>query len=302
MILDELRSVYRVRLTTDKEAIYDFLSRDPVYAAYAIGDLEPAYFEACTWFLAQAGDQARALALIYRRLYPPVLLTMGEPAAVVAIFHQVELPEQIYMHAQVQHLDAFRWRFDFRSEQHAIERVRPMLRMSVDQASFNPVPSHLAAGLVTGHGQLRRLGLEDHEALVSLYGQGGRFAPDAFERYQLEDGIFWGLTIEDQLVAAAGTHLLAHGTQQSCTPQASWDPRPEGRQRVAAIGNIYTHPAQRGRGYGQIVTSALTNDLLRQGLLVVLNVDQDNAVAIHIYRKLGYRVHCPFYEGIGRLN
>jgi predicted GNAT family acetyltransferase len=79
----------------------------------------------------------------------------------------------------------------------------------------------------------------------------------------------------------AGTHLVAQ----------DWG--------VAAVGNIYVHPDWRGRGYGALVSSAVTAELLQRGLLVVLNVDQNNPVAINLYRQLGFAVHCPFVEGIG---
>ena len=59
---------WSVHLTTDKDQIEAFLRRDPVYAAYAIGDLEPEHAPFCTWHLAEASEQAGALALLYRRL------------------------------------------------------------------------------------------------------------------------------------------------------------------------------------------------------------------------------------------
>jgi len=45
------------------------------------------------------------------------------------------------------------------------------------------------------------------------------------------------------------------------------------------------------------VTSAVTEAALEQHRDVVLNVRQDNAPAIAVYDRLGYRVHGPFIEG-----
>lgn len=137
--------------------------------------------------------------------------------------------------------------------------------------------------------RLRRLMPHDVLAIQALYAHGGPFVPDAFSPGQVQDGAFYGLAIEppplagarSALVAVAGTHLVAPA------------------MGVAAVGNIYTHPAHRSRGYSQWVTSAVTADLLAQDMLVVLNVDQANTTAIHVYEKLGYRVHGPFVEGIG---
>jgi predicted GNAT family acetyltransferase len=67
---------------------------------------------------------------------------------------------------------------------------------------------------------------------------------------------------------------------------------------VAAIGNIFTAPGYRGQGYAQQATSAVCGELLAQNCLPVLNVDQTNVNAVHIYQKLGFRRHCTYYEGL----
>ena len=45
---------------TAKSEILGFLETDRLYAAYAIGDLEPGLFEQCEWFGAMDGGGARA--------------------------------------------------------------------------------------------------------------------------------------------------------------------------------------------------------------------------------------------------
>ena len=262
-----------MRTTSDKAEIHGFLRQDPVHGAYATGDLEPAYFAACTWYLAGTQGAAQALALIYRDLDPPVLLTLGSMDGVEAIFGQAPMPGRIYMSGQIEHLPSFLARYDFRAD-----RVRPMLRMAVTAGSFRPFARPGAPGLV-----LRRLGVADAAALSRLYGQGGPHLPDAYDPAQLAGGIFTALARESdgELVAVAGTHLVA----------PHWG--------VAAVGNVYTHPGYRGRGYGRAVTGAVTAELLGRGLQVVLNVERDNQAALHLYTKLGYHVHGPYYEGIG---
>jgi ribosomal protein S18 acetylase RimI-like enzyme len=178
------------------------------------------------------------------------------------------------MAAQVAHLPVFEAHYDF-----SADRIRPMLRMTVSCATFR------SAGGLT----LQRLSPADVPAIEALFAHGGPFAPDAFSPAQVAEGVFYGLQTGDfvpsqhgDLLAVAGTHLVARTIG------------------IAAVGNIYTHPAHRGKGYSQVVTSAVTAELLVKGLDVVLNVDADNAAAIHVYEKLGYRVHCPFVEGDGR--
>jgi ribosomal protein S18 acetylase RimI-like enzyme len=275
---------YTVHLTTDKHSLHAFLRRDPIWAAYAIGDLEPLHFAWCTWHVAEdAAGQLAGLVLLYRRLDPPVLLTVGETAAIAAVLLQMALPERVYVSALQDHLALLRARYDF-----SVDRVRPMLRMAVAAETFRPA----AVGERDPAPALRRLGAADVPAIEALIALGGPFAPDAFTTSQVDDGVFFGLeTLQDDgqggatppLRAVAGTHLVA----------PSWS--------VAAVGNVYVHPAWRGQGYGALVSSAVTAELLQRGLRVVLNVDQNNPTAIHLYRQLGFAVHCPFVEGIGRL-
>ncbi|HSN77716.1 MAG TPA: GNAT family N-acetyltransferase [Anaerolineae bacterium] len=284
---------YTVRLTTDKRELHAFLQRDPIWAAYAIGDLEPMHFVWCAWHVAEDTDGRLAgLVLLYRRLDPPILLTVGETAAIAAIVEQIALPERVYISAREEHLPLLLERHDF-----SADRVRPMLRMAVTAQTFRPAVA--GRGEHGGRGNpaptLRRLDSADVPAIEALIALGGPFAPDAFMPNQVDEGVFIGLEHTallggsdrggetPPLQAVAGTHLVA----------PTWG--------VAALGNVYVDPAWRGHGYGTLVSSAVTSDLLQRGLLVVLNVDQDNPAAIHLYRQLGYRMHCPFVEGIGKL-
>ena len=297
---------YTVRLTTDKGELHAFLQRDPIWSAYAIGDLEPAHFAWCTWRVAEdAAGRLAGLALLYRRLEPAVLLTVGEPPAIAAILQQTALPQRVYISARQEHLPLLLACYDF-----SADRVRPMLRMAVPAFQPSARPAHCDASLeesgiprcrshvgvrtprykgdetLSEYARaLRRLSVVDVPAIEALIGLGGPFAPDAFSPEQVAEGLFFGLELAEaygELVAVAGTHLVA----------PTWG--------VAAVGNVYVHPAWRGRGYGAMVSSSVTAELLERGLLVVLNVDQDNPAAINLYRQLGFAVHCPFVEGIGR--
>jgi predicted GNAT family acetyltransferase len=111
----------------------------------------------------------------------------------------------------------------------------------------------------------------------ALFERGGGLA---FSPAQVEMGVFYGVLELGRLVAVAGTHLVS--------PSYS----------VAAIGNVFTHPDHRGRGYGTLATRAVAAELQRRGIReIVLNVAQVNATALHIYDKLGFERYCPFLEG-----
>ncbi len=47
-----------------------------------------------------------------------------------------------------------------------------------------------------------------------------------------------------------------------------------------------------------MTTGAVVAELLQRGIeTIVLNVSQDNAIAIALYERLGFRRVCPFFEG-----
>ncbi|RLF22800.1 MAG: hypothetical protein DRN15_08125 [Thermoprotei archaeon] len=58
---------------------------------------------------------------------------------------------------------------------------------------------------------------------------------------------------------------------------------------VWPVGNVYTHPDYRGRGYAKAVTSAITRDAVQSGAKALLHVAEDNIPAIRVYKALGYR-------------
>jgi predicted GNAT family acetyltransferase len=142
--------------------------------------------------------------------------------------------------------------------------------MTVHQGDFRPLPSPAVQPLSPRHtDELRR-----------LYAQGGA---DAFTPTQLATGVFYGVRDRGRLVAAAGTHLVSP------------------TYGMGAVGNVYTNPICRGRGYGTATTSAVVDELFQRGLRhVFLNVAQDNTSAIRIYERLGFAKYCSFLEMFAR--
>jgi ribosomal protein S18 acetylase RimI-like enzyme len=258
--------VWHVDNLNDADALLAFLQHDRAYAAYAIGDLEPAYAAASAWFGAWQGKTLAALALVYTGLEPPVLFTLGAPAGLQAIMAHAGLPLTVTIASRWEHLPVLQTRYAFSG-------LSPMLRMSVEPLDFRPT---------MGATTVQRLHLDAVPALRALFAHGGEHAPDAFSPSQVAEGVFYGIYAGATLAAAGGTHLVAR------------------QVGIGAVGNIYTHPAYRRQGYATLITSAVTASLLADGLTVVLNVNERNAPALTVYTKLGYRVACRFVEGMGR--
>ncbi len=263
---------YTVRQTSDKDEIAAFLNRDRLYAGYALCDLEDTYFDSCQWFLTlDAQGAARGLAMEFGRLDPVVLFVMGEPEAVRATLEQDLTPAYVQLTAQPEHLPALEQRYRLR-------HIRDMLRMTARKADFKPAKEQERA---------ERLTTADLAELNRIY----RLASaTAFAAYQLESGIFYGIKVNGRLVATAGTHVISPA------------------QRIVAVGNVFTHPHFRGRGFAQAVTAAVTAEALRgfgpdqpgqPEALAILNVRADNAPAIRAYMNIGYTEACQFVEAHG---
>ena len=136
--------------------------------------------------------------------------------------------------------------------QYNIDPGPPMIRMWVDRARFQPAPAPVERLLPVEVGELNR-----------LYQLGfAAWLPSS----TIAEGVYYGIRVNGQLVAAAGTHVISRNA------------------RLAVVGNVLTHTDHRGRGYAQAVTSAVTAELLRFCDQVVLNVRSDNPPAIQAYR------------------
>jgi ribosomal protein S18 acetylase RimI-like enzyme len=219
-------------------------------------------FEDCAWFGAEETGQLRSLALLYRGLTPPALFLMGDVDGLRAILDGDRFPEQVYLTCLLPCLEMTR-------EFYVWQRETPMWRMVLphgERARFRGVTGECIP-LTPAHA----------DQLTQLYSLGGGLA---FGPEQIARGVFYGVVVTDRVVSVAGTHLVSP------------------TYGVAGIGNIFTHPDHRGRGYGTAATSAVVSELLRRGIDdPVLNVAQDNLTAIRIYERLGFERYCAFYEG-----
>jgi ribosomal protein S18 acetylase RimI-like enzyme len=253
-------------MTSSHRRIHAILSADPFWAAYALADLQPQFAPVCRWLTAEAKD-GPGVVLVYSGLDPAVLLTVGSVDAVETILQETpDLPQTVYLSMREEHFSVVD-RFYDNSADH-----RPMLRMAL--------PS--AVQLTAADASLRRLTPADADCLTALYAYGGPFTPDAFDPAQLVEGVFFGWAdAQGSLVAAGGTHIVHRG------------------EGIAAIGNIYTRPDRRGHGHAKAVTAAIVSALQADGVhTIVLNVDQRNEKAKALYEKLGFKIHCPFIEGV----
>lgn len=246
----------------DPNPIRMLLERDRSWSAYALGDLTPSFFPQCRWF---ADTDQEALVLLYQAFGTPVLYAQG-PAERVAELIDESGMARAYLSIPPSVLPVVHARAEVRDE-------APMWRMVL--ASPDDLPADTAG--------LKRLDHADISALGRLYDDGRETGevPDFFRLSMVHDGVFFGAYEGRELVAVAGTHLVA----------------PE--EGVGAVGNVYTRRDRRGRGLAGRCTGAVAAELLRMGATTVaLNVSQANPAARRAYERVGFRIHCPFYEGL----
>jgi ribosomal protein S18 acetylase RimI-like enzyme len=265
-IVAKARLVRIVELTDDA-VILPVLERERRWAAYALCDLEAPYRAHARYIGAVDGDRARAVVLVYALPSFMALLPCGDLRAVGAIMAEAEsLPASIFLNVRDADLASVEARYQ-------VERKWTMLRMVAGMDDLRPAP---AVGA-----EIMRLTVADLPALQSLYA----LQPDSiFTPSMLEHGIYYGAYVAGTLVAAAGTHAIS---------------RPH---RIAAIGNVFTRPAARGRGLATATTSAVAQALVQDGAReVALNVAEDNPTAISIYYRLGFAMHMAYWEGYATL-
>jgi ribosomal protein S18 acetylase RimI-like enzyme len=251
----------------DTERLRAFLIRDPVKAAYHLGDLDPRFAGFCQWFgVDNTAGELDALLLLYTGLRTPAVLTLGSDAGVEALLDdeavQKALPPRFYAHVMKPHVGAL-------VPNYQVDGMRQMLRMELARDAFAPTEA--------GDGGLVDVSHADTADLMKLY----HFYPDNFfEPYQLEGGLYVGLRTAEGLVSVAGTHLVSQA------------------QDIAVLGNIVTHPDHRAKGFSTRCTLKLLRRLFEQVSLVALNVEDKNHVAQRVYERLGFSVHMRYLEGL----
>ena len=237
---------------TDKHHIRTLLQRDRRWCVYALGDLTPRMFEKCQWFTPD-------LTMVLHD-YGTCILFADGPGSVREALSHVSWP----VHLQVRHdaLSEITRYATVTGEKHMVRMAWQRRELSVDARAV-------------------RLTENDAAALTRLYqdGEPTGEAPDFFYPAMLSHGVFFGIFEAAELVAAAGTHLVA---------------RDEG---VAAVGNVYVRRDRRNLGFGRVVTTAVVREL-QDIQTVALNVRADNAPAIHVYEAIGFVRHCEFTEAL----
>jgi GNAT superfamily N-acetyltransferase len=254
---EAIRARYSVQQLIDRETIRTLLAPEGAYAAYALAQLAPSLFPRSDWWSA-SGPAGRGLVLHSRGGLGPALLTAGDAAVVDVLLSLHPGPRTCFASFRPDHLKVVQRHF-------LLTRRELMVRMSLSRETFR-----------VAEGEAVRLRGRDIGSINRLYSSEG--GPGAYSSGHIEEGVYYGVISEGRLVSIAGTHVDSPA------------------ERVAVVGNVFTHPRYRGTGLATITTSAVTQALLERCDLVALTVEVSNAPALAVYAKLGYRQQCTLYE------
>ena len=251
------RAEYRITELSDPATIRRLLEPQRPYTAYALAQLDPSMFRRNKWYRS-AGPNGQALLLHSKSPLGNALFALGDAAALDAVLSVHPGQRFAFGSLMLEHKAIVRKYF-------LMTRPQVMLRMTVEGDAFRPVET-----------TAERLATSDIAAVNRLYSMEG--GPTAYRTEHLDDAVYYGIYEGRDLISIAGTHIVS------------------GAERIAVVGNVFTHPRYRGQGLAKATTSAVTRQLLEDCDLVALTVEEENEAAVAIYSGLGYETKCKLHE------
>lgn len=88
---------------------------------------------------------------------------------------------------------------------------------------------------------------------------------------QLESGLYHYIEKNNQIIACGGTHFET--------------------DQLAHLGNIYTIPEFRRKGYGKKLVTKLIRTIFNYKNIISLYVVKENIIALNLYLQLGFKIH-----------
>lgn len=250
-----------VKIIHDRQEAYAFVKNKSRYDyLYQFHNLEEHNWENVICYGLFDGEEIKQIALI--------AINYGIPVLIAASYQDIEyntmllrgikrfLPIQFYTHIDKETLyNVF--------EEDKISDLQEYMNMGFEETAQDGLKNS-AIGI--GYEQIGDI----KDLLFESYPEA--WLDDELVKLNRNFGIYNG----DKLVSFAGIHAYSKEYQ------------------VAAIAHVTTHPDHRRQGYGEMVVSALINDLKNDIKYIGLNVKTDNITAINCYKKLGFKEHGIF--------
>lgn len=247
----------------DKKTIEKFCRRNPALHIYSIGDLDDFFWKYTTWLGLTEENTISELVLLYQGFSIPTVLGISENTRQMKEFLNTVsgfLPRRFIAHLSPGTEEALVCHYSMESHGEFHKMVLED-GSKVVNADFSGVD---------------RLSSDDRGSILELY---ERSYPESwFDQRMLDTNQYFGIHENGKLVSIAGVHVYSR------------------KHRVAALGNITTHPDWRGKGLGKKVTRVLCRSLSETTDYIGLNVKSDNIPAIRLYESLGFRKIASYNE------
>jgi len=243
----------------DKSKIEAFLRGNVFLNIYSLGDLDDFFWPYTTWYALTDTAGTQALALIYTGGSLPCLHALSEDYKVNYTEELLRclipiLPKRFYAHLSLG-LESIL------AEHYTLRPHGKHYKMALtDKSLLSKVDVSQVVGLSMSH----------LSEIISLFKKA--YPGNYFEPRMLETKQYCGIRQSGELISVAGVHVYSR------------------RYRVAALGNIATHPKYRGKGYGTSVTTKVCKSLLCEIDHIGLNVKADNTSAVRCYERIGFEV------------
>ena len=246
----------------DRKGIESFLRGNVYLHIYAIGDLDDFFWPYTTWYAVKEDEEIQAIALLYSARDFPVLVALTGGKSMEQLIKSIIdfLPGKFHAHLSLEAEAALGKKYEMkpRGKHYKMALSNKSLLNDIDCS------------------QVVRLRNEDLDEVLQLYKEA--YPGNWFDSRMLQTGQYFGIRKDGKLVSVAGVHVYSQ------------------QYKVAALGNIVTHPDYRSNGFGRAVTTRLCLSLSETVDHIGLNVKSDNQIALSMYKKLGFEVVDCYWE------
>ena len=234
----------------DREACIRWLARAPIHHLMLLGDLYPPLISVSEIYVATDEGQIVGVGSLFRGFsIPSVIITEDNPTVQNALLTRMS-----------KRLESEWITISTRTSSSVLGQFgkRTYSHTELQMLLHEPIPTPVKPARLIQRGEF--------DSLNQFYSE---HRVEAWTPLMFEMGPFYGVWRDGQLIAAAGIHFV--------TPF------------IAQIGNVFSHPRYRGRGYATAATAGVTNHLRRMGIQIIsLFVVAENAPAIRIYERQGF--------------
>ena len=258
----EIMTRWNLHKCNSPDEVYQILKTDRIWAGYAICDLESPLWERSAFYCVHRGKSCALVLHVDTKSFQ-VLTAFGITEGVNAAWLQIPLPEKAWISLRTETEMKHFCRF------YHVNDLQSMWRLHLPKFSAR----------ISAHNYpVTQLGVDRQPEIEILLRE---HEECAYSPEQLQRGVFFGVEDRGKIVSLVGTHVVS------------------AKYKLAAVGNAFTHPKYRSKGYFRTCLSAVLDRLFSMGITdVVANVIQDNLPSLKGALSVGFKKYCPYWEGI----